>query len=127
MPYKDVDKAREHHKQYNKKWYLQHKEVVIEKKKRQQREIHDWYRKYKSTLCCVVCGESHPACLQFHHKDRTEKKFALGDVASRATSMKALKEEISKCEVLCVNCHAKHHWRESCSEDDWEGIFLAEE
>jgi hypothetical protein len=72
---------------------------------------------------CIVCGESHPACLQFHHQDRTEKKFALDDVASRATSMKALKEEISKCEVLCVNCHAKHHWRESHSEDGWEGIY----
>ncbi len=127
MPYKDRDRAKEYRQQYHKEWYPQHKEEVIERKKRRQKEIHDWYREYKSTLCCIKCGETHPACLQFHHRDRTEKKFALGEVGSRASSIKSLMQEISKCEVLCVNCHAKHHWKENHTEDCWESIFLEEE
>jgi hypothetical protein len=126
MPYKDREKANEYYKQYNKKWYQQNKEKVIERKKQRQQEIRDWYRCYKSTLCCAECGESHPACLQFHHKDRKEKKFALGDMAGRASGLKALIEEINKCEVLCVNCHAKHHWRENHPENNWEDVLLEE-
>lgn len=127
MPYKDRAKAKEYNKEYNKVWYQKNKQIVIERRKQRQIEIRNWYRNYKSTLCCASCGESHPACLQFHHKDRTEKKFTLGDVASRATSVKALMKEISKCEVLCVNCHAKHHWGESHATDNWEEILPLEE
>lgn len=112
MPYKDKEQRKEYQKAYHKGWYQRNKEKVIEKRKKRQLDIYNWYRKYKSTLCCIECGEKHPACLNFHHKSKGEKSFSLGDVASRATSIKALLNEISKCEVLCINCHARRHWHD---------------
>lgn len=60
---------------------------------------------------CLVCGEKHPACLDFHHRDgKTDK---LGDIGTmRHFGIKRLNAEIAKCDVLCANCHRKHHWQE---------------
>ena len=127
MPYKDKNKAREHAKEYNKKWYQIHKEEVIERRKKRQIEIRNWFRRYKSTLSCTSCGINHPAVLQFHHQIRADKSFTIGDVASRASSLKQITEEIEKCVVLCVNCHAKLHWREIHRTDDWEEVMPLEE
>lgn len=123
MPYNDREKAKE----YQKGWYQHHKEQVIERRKQRQREIRDWFRRYKSSLYCVDCGISHPAVLQFHHRDRANKSFTIANVASRATSVKQITNEMKKCDVVCVNCHAKRHWRETHETDSWEEIVPSEE
>lgn len=126
MPYKDKNKAREHHKEYHKGWYQRHKEEVIERRKKRQQEILTWFRRYKSTLYCMDCGISHPAVLQFHHRNRSEKSFSIANVASRATSVKQIMNEMKKCDVVCVNCHAKRHWRETHETDSWEEVLPEE-
>ena len=54
---------------------------------------------------CVKCGEKEQVCLDFHHlgdKDRTIAQMrGMGDDRVR--------EEISKCVVVCSNCHRKIH------------------
>ncbi len=127
MPYKDRDKHVEYQKEYSKNWYERHKDKVIERKKQGQQEIWNWFRRYKSTLYCMDCGISHPAVLQFHHRDKTEKSFTISSVVSRATSIKQITNEIKKCDVLCVNCHAKRHWRETHEKDSWEEVLSSEE
>ncbi len=127
MPYKDKNKAKEYQRENNRRWYQEHKEVVVERKKQQQLEIRDWFRRYKSSLCCVDCGISHPAVLQFHHRDRTEKSFTISNVISRATSINQITREIAKCDVVCVNCHAKRHWREMHETDSWLEIVSLDE
>jgi hypothetical protein len=117
MPYKDRDKRVENQKEYSRNWYERHKYRVIERKKQRQQEIWNWFRRYKSGLHCMDCGISHPAVLQFHHRIRTEKSFSISGVVSRATSIKQITNEIKKCDVLCVNCHAKRHWRETHETD----------
>lgn len=114
MPYKDKDQQKKYSKEYGHSWYQAHKDKVIEKRKRNQGKIKEWYRYYKSQLQCSMCGENHPACLQFHHREREDKSFNVGDMARRPTSKKRLIDEIAKCDVLCVNCHAKLHWEEKC-------------
>lgn len=126
MPYKDRDKRVENQKVYSRSWYERHKDRVIERKKQRQQEIWNWFRRYKSTLRCMGCGISHPAVLQFHHRDKTEKSFTISSVVSRATSIKQIISEIKKCDVLCVNCHAKRHWRETYETDSWEEIVPEE-
>ena len=127
MPYKDRNKRVEYQKEYGKNWYERHKEEVIERKKRRQQEIWNWFRRYKSTLRCMDCGISHPAVLQFHHRDRTEKSFTISSVVSRATSIKQITREIKKCDVVCANCHAKRHWRETHDTDSWQEVIPLEE
>jgi len=67
-------------------------------------------------IACVRCGyNKNFAALDFHHTKR--KKFAIAR-AIRNLSHKSfydgkvdsiLTEIMSKCEVLCSNCHREHH------------------
>ena len=127
MAFKDDDERKAYFREYNKGWYQQHKDTILEKRleKRRRRElnIRDWFRKYKSELSCMECGENHLACLQFHHRDKEEKNFTISNAALRGTSIKTLIKEMKKCDILCVNCHAKLHWREIHQTDSWEEIL----
>jgi transposase len=56
---------------------------------------------------CVLCGYArHSAALQFHHVDPSTKSFGLG-VRGITRSIARLREEASKCVLLCANCHAE--------------------
>ena len=96
------------------KWYSQNKERVIAwvipNNERYRKKVHEWYREYKSQLKCQLCPESHPACLHFHHNDPTQKDISIAKAVQSRWSIDRIKTEISKCQVLCANCHAKIHW-----------------
>lgn len=59
------------------------------------------------------CGENHPSALQFHHRDPSTKSF--GITTKELSSPKKMPwnsmiiPELDKCELLCSNCHFKHH------------------
>lgn len=99
-------------------WYARTKHRLTETRLRQQqenrnrrqREIATWYGELKSKLVCP-CGESHPACIQFHHVDATTKEASVSDAIRRRWSKARILREIQKCEVLCANCHIKLHER----------------
>lgn len=54
---------------------------------------------------CTDCGyATHPAALDFDHRDPSTKSF---DVATNwSRSWERLLAEIAKCDVRCRNCHA---------------------
>lgn len=55
---------------------------------------------------CSSCGwHGNQAALQFHHLKG--KDFTIGNVANK--SWDSIKKEISKCILLCANCHAIEH------------------
>lgn len=60
---------------------------------------------------CRECGEKHPACLEFHHRDPSQKELTLASKMGQL-GMGKLLAEIAKCDVLCSNCHRKLHWDE---------------
>lgn len=53
----------------------------------------------------------HPAALDFHHRDSTKKRFSIGDSIAKF-SLSKLVDECIKCDVVCSNCHRKHHYDE---------------
>jgi hypothetical protein len=57
---------------------------------------------------CVLCSESEPTCLDFHHV-RGKKEFSLGDVMRGRYSVARIEAELAKCIVVCANCHRKIH------------------
>ena len=63
-------------------------------------------REFLSNNKCE-CGEYNPNKLCFHHKNNSEKDFKITNLVSYSTNR--LLSEISKCIVLCQNCHAKLH------------------
>lgn len=75
---------------------------------------------FKKTLCCKKCGENRFYLLDFHHKIPSEKDFAISDHSR--TSFKDLQKEISKCDILCSNCHREWHYletHEGLSYEEW--------
>jgi hypothetical protein len=65
---------------------------------------------------CVKCGETDPACLDFHH--RNGKADKLGDIATiRRFGKERILAEIAKCDVLCTNCHRKLHRDERVNQE----------
>ncbi len=72
---------------------------------------------YKKTLCCIDCGQSHPATLEFHHLDPTQKEVIVSRLLNETTSLRRLQEEMAKCVVLCANCHRIRHWNERQGQD----------
>lgn len=71
------------------------------------REIID---SFKIERGCSVCGETHPAVLDLHHRDPSEKKYGVGALISKRVDV--VMAELEKCDVLCSNCHRKLHWEE---------------
>ena len=55
----------------------------------------------------MICGETEPVCLDFHHIDPNEKDFTIGK--HRNKSKENLMKEIEKCVCICANCHRKIH------------------
>lgn len=56
---------------------------------------------------CKICGYSkYFGALQFHHLDPKQKEFGLAQ-NGKTLSLKRLRAEAIKCELLCANCHAE--------------------
>jgi hypothetical protein len=75
----------------------------------------DLINAYKATGC-VECGEDDPRCLDLHHRDPSEKHPRLKGVARirmNGLGYEELLAELSKCDVLCANCHRKEWGRAS--------------
>lgn len=54
---------------------------------------------------CHDCGCCDWTILQFDHVDPTQKEFNMHDMVGKSPTR--IRKEISKCEVVCPNCHAK--------------------
>ena len=58
---------------------------------------------------CFKCGYSKCyACLDFHHRDKSIKKFAIGSDGLLKT-WNTIVEEAKKCDLICRNCHGELH------------------
>jgi transposase len=56
---------------------------------------------------CVICGYDRClAALEFHHRDPASKRFGLGQ-RGLTRSLEQLRDEASKCVLLCSNCHVE--------------------
>jgi hypothetical protein len=65
-----------------------------------------WFFDLKKDLKCETCGFNHPAALDFHHIDSSQKRFG---ISINKHNKKEVLEEIKKCKVLCSNCHRIEH------------------
>lgn len=58
---------------------------------------------------CQVCGETEPACMDFHHIDPSQKEADVNYMIKNKWSKTRIATELVKCVPLCANCHRKHH------------------
>lgn len=98
-------------KEHRAAWYKVAGDKERSRLSKNERRSIERFALYKSTLKCSKCSESHPACLDFHHRDG-EQKMQHVSVAAKRWSWKRLMTEIAKCDVLCSNCHRKLHYEQ---------------
>jgi hypothetical protein len=68
--------------------------------------LRDWLNSIKVERGCTDCGyKDHPEALHFDHLPGMGKAGNVSALVNNLSAQK-LKDEISKCEVVCANCHA---------------------
>lgn len=101
--------TKEERKEYNRKWYLKHREQVINATMSRQRPRQKDNRlkliEYLKEHPCVDCKESDPVVLEFDH-DKGKKEANVGSLIQNASWERVL-IEIAKCSVRCANCHRR--------------------
>ena len=83
--------------------------------------IRAFYLKSKEAPC-VDCGNSFPSeCMDFDHRPGEIKLF----VPNRIPNLEALKVELTKCDLVCANCHRIRTKRRGVSEETKRRISSA--
>lgn len=120
--------CRQCQREYVNGHYIKNKPYYINKAKKSQKsyKIFVYNMLFKYTFDrrgCEMCGETDNRCLQFDHIDQDKKFEAISTMVSKHRSIETIIEEVSKCRILCANCHAKHTaeqqgWYKVLSEED---------
>jgi cytochrome c553 len=111
MPFKNPETRKAYHKQQSHDHYIKNKEETKQRSAATRKKKREEWVAFKSTLMCTKCGFMHPAALDFHHTDPSQKTSNVHKFAANGQYKKA-HEEIKKCIVLCANCHRIHHHNE---------------
>jgi hypothetical protein len=95
-----------------------HRRQSATSRRKRQAIARRFIREHLRTHPCVECGEADPTVLEFDHLREKLKEISL--LAAGGASVKALKREIAKCEVVCCNCHRRRtarrgNWRRASS------------
>ena len=94
-------RIKEQAREYNRK----NREAVNERNRRTYHRKKEWFYTLKTP--CIVCGESEPVAIDFHHTGEDDK---FGDATwMRGQNKQTIMEEVAKCVCLCANCHRKVH------------------
>lgn len=98
------------HYQLNKEKY---KSRAVKHNKKARNKIRQYIRECKN-IPCMDCKKSFPHyVMDFDHL--YDKKINVADIV-KFCSMRMAKEEISKCEIVCSNCHRERTWQRHISQ-----------
>lgn len=104
-----IEERRKYNRDYYNNSTKEQKQRILERQRISRKRITDFINNYKLANSCE-CGETHTACLEFHHTDPSTKDFDVALAVNKCLSLEKLIQEISKCIVLCANCHRKLHF-----------------
>jgi len=110
MPYKNPAQKKEYQRQWHQRTWQKRKEKHYCQQTERRHKLAKWFLEYKKTLFCCKCGETHPACIEFHHTE-DNKKNNVSDMVTTGYSKEMIMDEIKKCIIICKNCHAKEHYQ----------------
>lgn len=82
------------------------KEKTNQRTKSQRFKISQFISKYKEDSGCVDCGGRYPYfVLDLDHRNPNNKLFSVSSWKETTQDLEKVKAEISKCDVVCANCH----------------------
>lgn len=98
-------------------WRKRNTKKVNELNKRSRDKRQQWINSIKNSPC-MDCGKQYPPyIMQFDHRDRSQKVCTI----YAAQSIKRIKEEIKKCDLVCANCHCERTHKQRLRGDTWYG------
>ena len=101
--------CRECGKQFTRTHYKRNKSQYIARSMRANVERRQYLQQVKSRPC-ADCGVQYPYYgMDFDHREGEEKLFEMNRVSY--VSMRAVKQEIEKCDVVCANCHRERTYQ----------------
>tara|TARA_Y100000310_G_scaffold279517_1_gene298686 strand:- start:16779 stop:17228 length:450 start_codon:yes stop_codon:yes gene_type:complete len=77
-----------------------------------------WVVVYLKDHPCADCGEADPIVLEFDHV-RGSKRKNVAHMIPNGYSLRAVQQEVAKCEVRCANCHR----RKTAKERGWDTLY----
>lgn len=83
--------------------YDKNPEYYKQNARRLQRQCRERIFEYKKTHPCKDCGNVDPRVLEFDHLKN--KSFNISTMTKYSCSWRNIMKEISKCDVVCANCH----------------------
>jgi len=109
--------CKECQKLYDESYLKKDKKRFYERKRlrnqvRKER-INDYIIEWLEKHPCVSCGEDDIVVLDFDHLGNKTSNVSL--MIAKISSIKTIKNEIKKCQVLCANCHRRKTAKENGS------------
>ena len=90
-------------KKFTRSHYQRNKRQYVERTLRSHARRRAYLHQIKSRPC-ADCGVQYPYyVMDFDHREGEEKLFEMNRISY--VSMRAIKQEIEKCDVVCSNCH----------------------
>lgn len=107
MAYKNIEKRRKAWRDnYNKNSSFKRIRIK-ERSKIYRAKNRAFVLLYLSKKGCCECGENDISVLEFDHINPSEKLADIS-VMVRSVGLDKLEKEISKCRVMCCNCHRRY-------------------
>ena len=94
-------------KEYDATYWRRTREARLSMRKNHRQELLEWYRSLKTGRPCADCGGVLPhAAMQWDHLPGSLKRREVSMLVLRGFRRATILDEISKCELVCANCHA---------------------
>ncbi len=113
--------TKDERREYHKRWYESQKAnnstYLKDRQRKNNRQKEERARKKKVLFIkefggkCSICGYEYngknAAAFDFHHLDPSEKDYSPANIIRH--SVAKAREELSKCQLVCSNCHRLIH------------------
>ncbi len=108
MPYKNKSDKTKHQKSWrDTDSYEQKKYNYIKRGLERRKEIRKFINDIKNKKGCKYCTENNFKCLDFDHINPSKKEYSISWMCGNGYSRERILLEITKCDVVCSNCHRK--------------------
>jgi len=100
--------CKECHRGYTSNHYAENKSYYVAKARVRndvQRDLLAGIVNAAKQIPCPDCGRTHPPCVMDFDHIRGKKTLDISVMVLRAVSEETLRLEMSKCEIVCSNCH----------------------
>jgi hypothetical protein len=96
---------------YKRRWYRKHHQEQVERTTKNRLGKKEVIRKMKGDTPCKDCGRVyHWFVMDFDHLVEGEKESTIAKMLQNNLAIERILTEISKCDLVCSNCHRIRTW-----------------